>query len=87
MSTGLEQALQCVIKVSLSNWALAYALQTTWKRPFPSEKHLGAFSSSHGAWTFKRALSYGMQFSEGLPSKVSAVSLFSSLLFLMLCDI
>ncbi|KAL6538302.1 Cell division cycle protein 16 [Orobanche gracilis] len=39
------------------------------ERPFPPKVYFGAFSCGHGAWEFKRTLSNGMQFSEGLSKK------------------
>lgn len=64
-------------------WPFSFLLslfpQITWERPFPSEMYLGALSCCYGTWTFKWTISDGMQFSEGLSSKVSISSFLSSL--------
>ena len=45
--------------------------QVTWKGPFPFKGHVSSFGSCNGAWSFQWSLSFGVQLSEGLSSKVS----------------
>jgi hypothetical protein len=50
---------------------LQFLSQVTWKGPFPFKGHVSSFGSCNGAWSFQWSLSFGVQLSEGLSSKVS----------------
>jgi hypothetical protein len=48
-----------------------FFFQVTWKGPFSFKMHISAFGCCNGAWAFQWSLSFVMQFSERLSSKVS----------------
>lgn len=52
-------------------------IQIAWKGSVPPQVYPGALSSSNGVGTFQWAVSHGLQFSEGLSSKVSVLEFWS----------
>lgn len=74
---GLCSSWLSLVNFLIVVFVVAYNLiQLAWKGPFPLEEYTGPFSSRNGAGEFKWAVSYGLQLSEGLSSKVRKQHLF-----------